>query len=144
MSLRPILIVDDEKNVLAALRREIEEDGYIVHTASSGEEALTQLAINPCEVIISDIKMPGMNGLELLQKVEEFYPDMIRIVLSGHSDIKLILDSVNKYGIDRYLTKPWVKEDLKLTLRQGIELLELRKEVCELRRKIQTEGFFMV
>jgi DNA-binding NtrC family response regulator len=137
MSLHSILIVDDEKHISAALKRELEEEGYVISTVSSAEEALALLHDSPSKVVISDIKMPGMNGLELLQQVKKSYPEVIRIVLSGHSDIKLILDSVNRYGIDRYLTKPWDIDDLKLTLRQSFELFDLRREVHELRKKVR-------
>jgi DNA-binding NtrC family response regulator len=137
MSLHSILIVDDEKHISAALKRELEEEGYVISTVSSAEEALALLHDSPSKVVISDIKMPGMNGLELLQQVNKSYPEVIRIVLSGHSDIKLILDSVNRYGIDRYLTKPWDIDDLKLTLRQSFELFDLRREVHELRKKVR-------
>jgi len=135
MSVYSMLIVDDEKKVFSALERELAEEGYVLYFASSGEEALAGLADHPCQVIISDIKMPGMDGLTLLQKVRELYPGMIRIVLSGHADIKLILESVNRYGIDRYLTKPWDPDDLKLTIRQGLELFELKQELAALRQK---------
>ncbi len=137
MSLHPVLVVDDDKKVSAALKRELEDEGYTVYIAASGDEALALLEVNPCKVVISDIKMPGMNGFELFNKVKAIYPDIIRIFLSGHSDIKLILDFVNKYGIERYLTKPWEKDDLKLNLRQAVELFDLRKEVLELRKKAQ-------
>jgi DNA-binding NtrC family response regulator len=136
MSLNSILIVDDEKNVASALKRELEDEGYIIHTATSAEDALARLETNPCKVIISDVKMSGMNGLELLRKVKGLYPEMIRIVLTGHGDTKLILDAVNRDGIDRYLTKPWEIEDIKFILQQVIELYDLRKEVQELRKKV--------
>ncbi|MDY6880314.1 MAG: response regulator [Desulfatiglans sp.] len=131
-----IIIVDDTKDVLSSLQRELRKEPYNVFYASGGEEALTIISENPCKVIISDIKMVKMDGFELLAKVKEKYPDMIRVVLSGHSDVKLILDLVNKGGIYRYLTKPWEAEDIKATIEQCIELFDLRKEVIELRNKL--------
>ena len=131
-----IIIVDDTKEILESFKREMRREPYNVFSATGGEDALEILRENPCKLIISDIKMPRMDGFELLAKVRELYPDMIRVVLSGHSDVNLILNLVNKGGIYRYLTKPWEIEDVKTTINQCIELYDLRKEVIELRRKV--------
>jgi DNA-binding NtrC family response regulator len=135
-----IVIVDDTREVLSSMQREMRAEPYNIFYARSGEEALKILSENPCKLIISDIKMPKMNGFELLAKVEEIYPDIIRVVLSGHSDVKLILKLVNKGGIYRYLTKPCTIDDVKATITQCIELFDLRKEVIELRKRFETEG----
>lgn len=135
-----IIIVDDTKEVLSSFKRELRTEPYTVFFAGSGEEALEILSKNPCKLIISDIKMPKMDGFELLARVQEIYPDMIRVVLSGHSDVKLILKLVNKGGIYRYLTKPWEIEDVKSTISQCIELFDLRKEVVELREKAENDS----
>ena len=135
-----IIIVDDTKEVLSSFKRELRTAPYNVFYANSGEEALEILKENPCKLIISDIKMPKMDGFELLARVQELYPEMIRVVLSGHSDVKLILNLVNKGGIYRYLTKPWEMEDVKSTINQCIELFDLRKEVVKLRKKLDTKG----
>ena len=135
-----IIIVDDTKEVLSSFQRELRTEPYNFYYALSGEDALEILAENPCKLIISDIKMPRMDGFELLAKVQELYPEMIRVVLSGHSDVKLILTLVNKGGIYRYLTKPWEMEDVRSTIRQCIELYDLRKEVVELRQKLNDLG----
>ncbi|MGD9158433.1 MAG: response regulator [Desulfobacteraceae bacterium] len=135
-----IIIVDDTKEVLSSFKRELRTESYNVFYANSGEEALEILSKNPCKLIISDIKMPKMDGFELLSRVQELYPDMIRVVLSGHSDVKLILNLVNKGGIYRYLTKPWEMEDVKSTISQCIELFNLRKEVIELRKRFDAEN----
>ncbi len=134
-----ILIVDDSKEVLSALARELEEEPYIVLLAENGKEALDLAAGNPIKVIISDVKMPGMDGFELLDKIKELYPNMIRVVLSGHPDVKLILRMVNERGVDRYLTKPWYGDDMKTTIQQCLELFDLRAEVKELRDKVKDQ-----
>ena len=77
-----------------------------------------------------------MDGFELLEKVKSLYPDMIRVVLSGHTDVKLVLEIVNERGIDRYLTKPWNTVDLKSTINQCLELYDLRMEVTKLRERL--------
>ena len=131
-----IIIIDDSGDVLSALKRELSDEPYDILYADSGEEALNILSGTSCKVIISDVKMPVMDGFELLEKVRELYPDMIRVVLSGHSDVKLVLEIVNEKGIDRYLTKPWNTFDLKSTINQCIELFDLRKEVMEQRKEL--------
>lgn len=131
-----IIIVDDTGDVLSALKRELSDGPYDILYAKSGEEALNILSRTSCKVIISDVKMPVMDGFELLEKAKQLYPDMIRVVLSGHSDVKLVLEIVNEKGIDRYLTKPWNTFDLKSTINQCIELFDLRKEVMELRKQL--------
>ena len=131
-----IIIVDDTREILSSMQRELRAEPYNVFYANSGEEALKILSENPCKLIISDIKMPRMDGFELLGRVQEKYPDIIRVVLSGHTDVKLILKLVNKGGIYRYLTKPCEADDIKSTIRQCIELFDLRKEVIELRKRL--------
>ena len=135
-----IIIVDDAKGILSSFQRELRKEPYNVFYAKSGEEALEILSENPCKLIISDVKMPRMDGFELLTKVQELYPDVIRVILSGHSDVKLILKLVNQGGIYRYLTKPCAIEDLKTTIIQCIELFDLRKEVVELRKRLGIES----
>ena len=124
-----IIIVDDAKEVLSALKRELKDEPYQLHLAGSSEEALKILEKNTCKVIISDVKMKKMDGFELLEKVREKYPDMIRMILSGHSDVKLILGIVNEKGIDRYLTKPWNIDTLKKSIENGLALYDLKTVV---------------
>jgi adenylate cyclase len=135
-----IIIVDDTKEVLSAFQRNLRKEPYHLFYASNGEAALEVLSENSCKVIISDVKMPRMDGFDLLARVRELYPDIIRVILSGHSDAKLILKLVNEGGIDRYLTKPWDIEGMKSTINQCIEIFDLRKEVIELRKRLDIEG----
>ena len=131
-----IVIVDNTREVLSSLNRGLRTEPYNVFYAESGEEALKILSENPCKMVIADVKMPKMDGFALLDHVKGKYPGIIRVILSGHSDVKLILKMVNKGGIYRYLTKPWEMEDVKSTIMQCIELFDLRKEVLELREKL--------
>ena len=134
-----IIIVDDTKEVLSSFQRNLRKEPYNLFYASNGEEALEILSENFCKVIISDVKMPRMDGFDLLARVRNLYPDIIRVVHSGHSDVKLILKLVNESEIDRYLTKPWEIEGIKSTINQCIELFDLRKEVIELRKRPDIE-----
>ena len=132
-----VLFVDDEAKVLSALRRAMEgQEGFSCRFAASGEEALRVLQEIHCKVIISDVKMPGMNGLELLGRIKKLYPNIVRAVLSGHADIKLVLDAVNQGGIDRYLTKPWEDDEVIATLSQCIALFDLRQERDTLKEEL--------
>ena len=135
-----ILIVDDAIEVISSLKRGLRNEPYHVFIAGSGEDALKLLENNPCKVILSDIKMPVMDGFELLSIVKREYPHMIRVVISGHSDVQLILKIVNEKGIDRYLLKPWSNAEVKATIKQCIEIYDLRKEVLELREKLRKAG----
>jgi len=116
-----VLLVDDEQNVLRSLARLLRSEDYQVLTAASGEEGLEILSSTQVHLIISDQRMPGMSGTEFLQKTAEVCPDSVRIMLTGYSDIKTAEEAINKVGIFRFLTKPWNDEDLKVTIRQGLE-----------------------
>jgi len=131
-----ILIVDDEEHVLSSLKRELQDEPYNVFVANSGEAALNILNANVFKVVLSDVKMPGMDGFELFEKVNELYPDTVKVILSGFSNVHLILSIVNAKQIDRYVTKPWNSSDVKIIITQSIELYDLRKEVIDLRNEV--------
>ena len=102
-----LLLVDDEPNILSSLRRLLRQDGYKVLTAISGQEGLDLLALNPVQGIVSDQRMPGMAGSEFLGIVKELYPDTIRIILSGYTDLDALTDSINRGAVYKFFTKPW-------------------------------------
>lgn len=112
-----LLLVDDEQNVLNALRRLLRREGYRILTASSGTEALELLALHPVQVIVSDQRMPGMSGVEFLSKVKDLYPETVRMSLSGYSEISTVTDAINKGAIWKYITKPWDDEMLLQEIR---------------------------
>lgn len=111
-----ILLVDDEQNILKALRRLFREEHVNIFTAASAQEALEIFKQNSIQLIISDNLMPGMTGVELINKVREISPDTIRIILSGHSDIEAVLNAVNQGEAYRFILKPWNDIDLRLTI----------------------------
>lgn len=111
-----LLIVDDEPNILSALRRLLRHEGYEIHTAASGTEALEVLAREPIQVVVSDQRMPGMSGTEFLGHVNSMYPQTVRIALSGYADLTALTDAVNQGAIYRFLSKPWNDVDLKAAL----------------------------
>jgi response regulator RpfG family c-di-GMP phosphodiesterase len=127
-----VLCVDDEPNILSALRRTLRADGLRVLTAQGGQEALETLERESVDVVISDMRMPGMDGAELLERVHERWPANIRVLLTGHADTSAAVAAINRGRIFRYLTKPWDDAELRSVLRQGLDLLQLERERARL------------
>lgn len=118
---RTILCVDGEREILSALRRFLRQKADRILTANSGEEGLELLEAHAPGVIVSDLRMPGMNGAEFLNRVLEFAPHTFRILLSGHADMEAVISSFNKGEIHRYLLKPWDPAKLGHAIEQGFE-----------------------
>ncbi len=116
-----ILCVDDEPGILRALKWVLKKD-YHVSTATSGKEALEILGDQGFEVVISDQRMPGMMGADLLEKVRDLYPNTMRILLTGYSDLEYIVDSINKGEIFRFIHKPWDIPKLKRIVSEAVEV----------------------
>lgn len=110
---RTLLLVDDEQNILSALKRLLRRDGYQILTANSAQEGLEVLADNKVDVILSDQRMPGMNGVEFLRTAKISYPDTVRIVLSGYTELQSVTDAINEGAVYRFLTKPWEDQLLR-------------------------------
>jgi EAL domain-containing protein (putative c-di-GMP-specific phosphodiesterase class I)/CheY-like chemotaxis protein len=108
-----LLLVDDEENVLRSLVRLFRRDGYRIHTATRVADAFEILAREPVQVILSDQRMPGTSGTEFLSQVKEMYPDTVRMVLSGYTDLASVTDAINRGAIYRFLTKPWDDAELR-------------------------------
>ena len=136
-----VLFVDDEQRVLKSLKRGLIGEPYRALFALSGMEALEILAAQSVQVIVSDMKMPEMNGLELLQEVARKYPDVIRIVLSGYSHTSTVLAAVNEGRIFRYITKPWsIDNDIKPALMDAIERFDRRVEERSEAKRLQVDN----
>ena len=123
-----VLVVDDEPNILSALRRLLRVNGYLVQTAPGGPEALTLLEQAPVDLIISDMRMPEMNGAEFLRRSRARVPEAVRILLTGYADIGSTIAAINDGEIFRYISKPWNDEALLGTLRDGLERKQLERE----------------
>lgn len=121
---RTLLLVDDEPNVLGALLRLFRRDGYRILTANSAREGLDLLAVTPAQVILSDQRMPAMNGTEFFHRVKQMYPDTVRIVLSGYTDLQSVTDAINQGAIYKFLTKPWDDDALRETIKQAFRMHE--------------------
>lgn len=124
-----LLLLDDEPNILNALQRVLYNEGYRIFATSKAEEALDLLAVHRVDVIISDQRMPEMTGVEFLSKVKTLYPSIVRVVLSGYSDIRSITEAINKGAISKYFSKPWDDEELREELRQIFRTLPQKESV---------------
>ncbi|WP_129135860.1 EAL domain-containing protein [Luteimonas sp. YGD11-2] len=116
---RTLLLVDDEENVLRALVRLFRRDGYRILAAGNVRDAFGLLATNEVQVILSDQRMSEMDGTEFLGRVKMLYPDTIRLVLSGYTDLATVTDAINRGAIYRFLTKPWDDAELREHIRQA-------------------------
>ncbi len=134
---RTLLLVDDEDNIVAALRRLLRAEGWRVLSACSAEQALQLLARHPIDVILSDQRMPGMTGVELLRRARQLYPDTIRLVLSGYTELQSITDAINEGAIYKFLAKPWDDDELRAHLREAFALKELADRNRRLDQEVQ-------
>ena len=136
-SRKAVLFVDDEANILNALKRLLVDEEYTVFTANSAEEGLHILEKHPIQLVISDQRMPGLTGVEFLKKIMAKYPHIIRIILSGYADVKVVLDPIVKGELYRFLAKPWNDEVIKLSIQQGLSQYDLLQLNNNLDMKVQ-------
>lgn len=149
---RTLLVVDDEPHIVASLRRLLRRDGYRILEANSGQDGLRLLAENDVSVIMSDQRMPCMTGVEFLRQAKTLYPDTIRIVLSGYTELQSITDAINEGAIYKFLTKPWDDELLRQQVadafkqkdmahenhRLSLQISETNHELAEVNRRLQS------
>lgn len=121
-----IMIVDDEPANLRVLERLFRPD-YQVVTASSGAEALSLLDQHDVALLISDQRMPAMTGTELMTRTVAIRPHMVKILLTGYTDVGALIEALNSGLVYRYLTKPWNNDDLRLTVSRALEHYEMMK-----------------
>jgi len=127
-----LLFVDDETNVLKSLRRLFRGCEYNIHLADSGKQALEILEQEAIDLIISDMRMPQMDGAEFLSKAAEKWPDIVRILLTGFADIESTIAAVNKGKIDSYCHKPWDDDDLKTLVNKALAQKRMADERVQL------------
>jgi diguanylate cyclase (GGDEF)-like protein len=124
-----LLLVDDEPNILNAIKRLLRREGYRILCAESAAQGLDLLATHHVHVIISDQRMPVMTGTEFLSRVKDLYPDTVRLVLSGYSELDSLTDAINKGAIYRYISKPWDDEKFKQDVTQAFRYYRERNPV---------------
>lgn len=123
-----ILFVDDEANILSSLKRLFRPLGYQIFTAEGGEQGLAIMASERVDLVVSDMRMPEMNGAQFLEKVRERWPDTVRILLTGYAEMGATIDAINKGQIYRYVSKPWDDNDITLIVKHGLQQKMLERE----------------
>lgn len=135
-----ILCVDDEPNVLSSLKRLFLDDDYTILSANSADEGLKILEQEHVQLVISDYRMPTMNGVEFLRKVYAQWPGTVRMVLSGYADASAIVSAINEGHIYKFVPKPWNDDDLKVTVSNALERYFLFKKNLELTSELRTKN----
>jgi len=131
-----VLYVDDEINNLNSFKAAFRRD-FDIYVAQSAREGRKILDTNEIGVIITDQRMPVMTGIEFLESILTIYPDTIRILLTGFSDMNAVMDAINRGQVYKYLVKPWQNDELKMYIQNALEIYHLRKENKELAQKLQ-------
>jgi putative nucleotidyltransferase with HDIG domain len=136
-----VLFVDDEVNILKALQRLLRLEDMHVLTASRANEALELLERNPTQVVVSDQRMPEMSGVDFLAVVRERHPDMVRMMLTGYTEMNVAVDAINRGEIYRLITKPWNDDELRATIRQAFDHADLKAEIKRLNQVTREQNF---
>ena len=136
-----VLFVDDEVNILKALQRLLRQEDMNILTASRASEALELIETAPVQVVVSDQRMPEMSGVDLLAAVRERHPDIVRIMLTGYTEINMAVDAINRGEIYRLITKPWNDEELRTTIRQALDHADLKNEIRRLNQVTREQNF---
>lgn len=123
-----LLFVDDEPNILSALKRLFRPHGYRIFTAGGGAEGLEVMERETVDLVISDMRMPNMDGAQFLERVRAKWPDTMRILLTGYADVGSTIAAINKGEIFRYVSKPWEDNDIVLLVKQALDLKNLAQE----------------
>ncbi len=139
-----VLCVDDEQSILTSLKRALRKQPYQLLIANSGQEALDIMAGRGIDLIISDMRMPNMDGAELLGNVFNRWPNTLRILLTGYSDMESTVAAINKAQIYRYISKPWNNDELVVTINSALEHKKLRDEHAVLTALTQKQNSELV
>ena len=128
MEYNKVLLIDDELNILSSLRRSLVDEAYTCIFADNGQEALEILEKHEISVIVTDMKMPRMNGLQLLKECKKRYPNTVRIVMSGYTHLPQVLAAINQGDIYKFIPKPWdLDNEFIPAINEGLEYYNLKK-----------------
>lgn len=141
MSQHTVLFVDDETNILKALQRLLRHEPMRVLCASRAQEALEILEREPAQVVVSDQRMPEMSGVDLLQSIRDRHRDVVRMMLTGYTEMNVAVEAINRGEIYRLITKPWNDDELKATLRQAFDHYDLKQEIKRLNQVTREQNF---
>jgi len=136
-----VLFVDDEVNILKALQRLLRHEEMNVLSTDRASEALEIVAREPVQVVVTDQRMPEMSGVDLLSKVRERQPDVVRMLLTGYTEIDVAVDAINRGQIYRLVTKPWNDDELRATIRQALDHWDLKNEIKRLNQVTREQNF---
>ena len=136
-----VLFVDDEVNILKALQRLLRQDDMNVLCASGAHEAFEVLEQHPAQVVVTDQRMPDMCGVDLLSSVRERWPDVVRMMLTGYTEMGVAVEAINRGEIYRLITKPWNDDELRATLRQAFDHHALKSEIRRLNQVTREQNF---
>jgi two-component system, NtrC family, response regulator HupR/HoxA len=140
MEKRTVLFVDDEEKILTSLKRGLLDEPYNTLFANSGKEALEVLEKKEVHVIVTDMRMPEMGGLELLKAVKEKHPTIVRMVLSGYTQVSTVLTAINQGEIFRFITKPWNLEDeFKPAIQEAVDYYNFQNQRGKTEEKTEQE-----
>ena len=138
----PILYVDDEEHNLISFTATFRKD-YKILTATNGNDAMEIMRNNDVQLVITDQRMPEMTGIQLLEKLSPEFPDSIRMILTGFSDIEVIIEAINSGKVFRYITKPWDENELRMTIENARQLFDLQARnkslMTELQQKVEEQ-----
>lgn len=133
---RCLLVVDSETNILQALKRELRLENYKLLLAESASQAIDLLAQHNVDIVLTDLRLGDMTGIDFLQKVRAIYPDIIRMVLSATTEISGILKAINECVIYRFITKPWEPNELKIQLAEAFRLRAIQLENQQMKQQL--------
>jgi putative nucleotidyltransferase with HDIG domain len=136
-----VLFVDDEVNILKALQRLLRSEHMNVLCASRAQEALELLDKQQCQVVVTDQRMPEMTGVDLLSQVRQRFPDIVRMMLTGYTEMDVAVDAINRGEIYRLITKPWNDDELRATIRQAFDHSDLKNEIKRLNQVTREQNF---
>jgi putative nucleotidyltransferase with HDIG domain len=136
-----VLFVDDEVNILKALQRLLRVEDMNVLCASRASEALELLEKHPAQVVVTDQRMPEMSGVDFLAQVRDRHPDMVRMMLTGYTEMNVAVDAINRGEIYRLITKPWNDDELRATVRQAFDHADLKAEIKRLNQITREQNF---
>ena len=139
MTQRKILIVDDEVSVRQSLEGWFREDGFAVAIAEDGKAALAKMHEGPFDIVIIDLKMPGMDGMEVFEELKVIKPEIPVIIITAYGSLEIAEDARNK-GVADFITKPFRKDTILFTIDRVLELARVKKENLELKKKLEEKS----
>ncbi|MDD5438748.1 MAG: response regulator [Candidatus Omnitrophica bacterium] len=139
-----ILLVDDEAQVLTSLKRALHSDHYMLYTAPSAEEAEAVVKTERPHMIICDYQLDGVNGMDFLKKVSRDFPEIVTILLTGHAELHVAIEAINKAVLYKFIIKPWDNDELRVTIMRAVEYRALLAENKKLATEIAKRDDYIV